>query len=226
MYRYVEARFGDEERFGGIAASAFAPTGDLPPFLMAQLLFPYLAGEQFVARLLEVGGGDWTVVDTAFGVPPAGVDRADHAPAGLPRGRAARAGLGPRPGGRAGGGVARDPRRDARRVAHRSGCSRVRAGPAPRTRPPAGAATATRCSATATSARSSRAGRWDSPRDADEFAAALRAWGAEGLPGAEPAGADAWRTPDGAAVVARRGDVLTLALAPSAALARRAARAD
>ncbi len=58
MYRYVEHRFGAEETFGGLAASAFQPTGDLPPFLMAQLLFPYTAGEAFVGRLLEVGRGE------------------------------------------------------------------------------------------------------------------------------------------------------------------------
>ena len=28
MYRYVDDRFGDEETFGGLAASAFAPTGE------------------------------------------------------------------------------------------------------------------------------------------------------------------------------------------------------
>ena len=225
MNRYVEARFGDEERFGGIAASAFAPTGDLPPFLMAQLLFPYLAGEQFVARLLEVGGGDWTVVDTALAFrPPASTEQIMHPQAYLEveqpervsvRGPAAALGEGWREihGGTLGEWL-------TQRLLARAGGT--------------GAADAAagwggdRYALLGDGDERALVARWtwDSPRDADEFAAALRAWGAEGLPGAEPAGADTWRTPEGAAVVARRGDVLTLALAPSAALARRAARAD
>jgi hypothetical protein len=68
--------------------------------------------------------------------------------------------------------------------------------------------------------------RWDSARDAGEFAAALRAWGDGGLPDSEAAGADGWRTPDGAAALHRAGDTITLALAPDLALARAAARAD
>jgi hypothetical protein len=67
---------------------------------------------------------------------------------------------------------------------------------------------------------------WDSARDADEFTEALRAWGAGGLPDSEPAGADTWTTPGGAAALHRSGDTITLALAPDVALARTAARAD
>jgi hypothetical protein len=67
---------------------------------------------------------------------------------------------------------------------------------------------------------------WDTARDADEFAVALRAWGGEGFPDAAPAGEDAWTGRDGAAAIARRGGTITLALAPRVALARRAARAD
>ena len=48
--------------------------------------------------------------------------------------------------------------------------------------------------------------RWDSPRDAREFAAALRAWAEDGMPGSEPAGRDAWRGRDGVAVVREDGD--------------------
>ena len=79
MYRYVGDRFGEEETFGGLAASAFAPTGSLPPFLMAQLVFPYTAGEAFVSRLVELGGGDWDVVDTALrDRPPASTEQVMH----------------------------------------------------------------------------------------------------------------------------------------------------
>ena len=92
MYRYADARFGAEERFGGIAASAFAPTGDLPPFLMAQLLFPYMAGERVRRRgCSRSAAGDWTVVDTALRFrPPASTEQIMHPQAYL-RGRAARA---------------------------------------------------------------------------------------------------------------------------------------
>ena len=67
---------------------------------------------------------------------------------------------------------------------------------------------------------------WDSPRDADEFAGALRAWGDDGLPDSTPAGEDAWRTPDGAAALHRDGDTVTLVLAPDLDAARTAARAE
>jgi hypothetical protein len=59
MYRYVDHRFGPEEALGGVLSSAFAPTGDLPPFLMAQLLFPYTAGEQSAAS------GPWSTPRSA-----------------------------------------------------------------------------------------------------------------------------------------------------------------
>src|SRR5215207_10676122 len=79
MYRYVEARFGAEELLGGLAASAFGGSGDLPPFLTAQLVFPYTAGEQFVQRLLEVGNGRWKVVDAALRFrPPASTEQILH----------------------------------------------------------------------------------------------------------------------------------------------------
>ncbi len=224
MYRYAGARFGAEERFGGIAASAFAPTGDLPPFLMAQLLFPYVAGEQFVARLLEVGDGGWAVVDTAFRFrPPASTEQILHPQAYLEveqpdrvsvRGPAAALGAGWRElhGGTLGEWL-------TQRMLARAGGTGA-----------AGAAAGWGGDRYALLGDGERRAlvarwRWDTPADADAFAAALRAWGDEGLPDSQPAGADAWRTPGGAAALARRGDALTLALAPSAALARRAARA-
>ena len=72
MYRYVEERFDDEELLAGVAASAFQSTGDLPPFLTAQLVFPYTVGETFVQRLLRVGGGGWRLVDAAMRFRPPG----------------------------------------------------------------------------------------------------------------------------------------------------------
>ena len=67
---------------------------------------------------------------------------------------------------------------------------------------------------------------WDTPGDEREFATALRAWAGEGLPGSEPAGADAWRTPDGAAAIGVSDGAVTLALAPALETARAAALAD
>jgi len=225
MYRYVSARFGPQEQFGGFAASAFQPTGDLPPFLMAQLVFPYLSGEPFVSRLLEVGGGDWTVVDTALEFrPPASTEQILHPQAYLEveqplrvsvRGPAAALGE----AWREVHGGALGEWRTARVLARAGGTGAVKA---------AAGWGGDRYALLADGGERALVARWrwDTPRDADEFAAALRAWGEEGLPGSEPDGEDAWRTPDGAAAIARRGDVLTLALAPDPGLARRAARAD
>ena len=77
MYAYVGEHFTTEEALGGLLSSAFEDTGDLPPFLQAQLLFAYVAGEQFVSELLRRGG--WPLVDTAFEVrPPASTEQVLH----------------------------------------------------------------------------------------------------------------------------------------------------
>jgi hypothetical protein len=70
MVRYAAERFGEEELLAGVAASAFQDTGDLPPFLTAQLVWPYTAGEAFVRRLLRVGGDEWRLVDAAMRFRP------------------------------------------------------------------------------------------------------------------------------------------------------------
>ena len=57
-------RRGDARR---PALLGFEDTGDLPPFIQAQVLFAYVGGEAFVRGLLERGG--WGLVDTAFEVP-------------------------------------------------------------------------------------------------------------------------------------------------------------
>ncbi|HET9740947.1 MAG TPA: hypothetical protein VFP78_22740, partial [Solirubrobacteraceae bacterium] len=68
MYAYVDEHFTAGETLGGLLSSAFQDTGDLPPFLQAQLLFAYVAGERFVSELL--GRGGWKLVDTAYEVRP------------------------------------------------------------------------------------------------------------------------------------------------------------
>jgi hypothetical protein len=224
MYRYVEHRFGAEETFGGLAASAFQPTGNLPPYLMAQLVFPYIAGEAFVARLLEVGRDDWTVVNAALRVrPPVSSEQVMHPQAYLEGD-------------------------DPERVSPRAPVAALGEGWRPLRRTTLGEWATGRLLARAggTAAGDAAAGwggdravllgrgderalvvrwTWDTPRDADGFTRALRAWGDEGLPDSTPAGSDAWRTPDGAAALHRAGSAVTLVLAPSVALARAAARA-
>jgi hypothetical protein len=66
MYAYVGEHFSAEETLGGLLSSAFEDTGDLPPFIQAQVLFAYVGGEAFVSSLLQRGG--WGLVDTAFEV--------------------------------------------------------------------------------------------------------------------------------------------------------------
>ena len=66
MYAYVGEHFSAEETLGGLLSSAFEDTGDLPPFIQAQVLFAYVGGEAFVRELLRRGG--WGLVDTAYKV--------------------------------------------------------------------------------------------------------------------------------------------------------------
>jgi hypothetical protein len=223
MYRYVEERFGAEETFGGLAASAFQPTGNLPPFLMAQLLFPYTAGEAFVARLLEVGRDDWTVVNAALRVrPPTSTEQVLHPRAYLEGDEPRRV-------------VVRTPAAlgEDWRVLRTSTLGEWLTG---RLLARAGGTSWSDAAAGWGGDRALLLGRrndralvarwtWDTRKDADEFTRALRAWGDEGLPDSTPAGADAWRTPSGAAALHRSGDAVTLVLAPSVARASLAARA-
>jgi hypothetical protein len=61
--------------------------------------------------------------------------------------------------------------------------------------------------------------RWDTPRDARQFAAAARRYVSDGLNG-DPAGPDAWTLGDGAAALSEGREATALALAPSVDLAR------
>jgi hypothetical protein len=79
MTAYLQEHFSAEEALGGLVGSAFGDTGDLPPFLEAQVLFPYLGGEQFVSHLLRRAGGRWNLVDTAYELrPPASTEQVLH----------------------------------------------------------------------------------------------------------------------------------------------------
>jgi hypothetical protein len=66
MGDYLTRHFSNEEALSGLLGSATQDTGGLPPFLEAQVLFPYLGGERFIADLRDRADGKWDVVDTAF----------------------------------------------------------------------------------------------------------------------------------------------------------------
>ena len=90
MTAYIQEHFSAEEALGGLLGSAFEDTGDLPPFLEAQVLFPYVGGEQFVSHLLQTRRRALEPGRHRLRAAPAGLDRAGPASAGLPaRGRAA-----------------------------------------------------------------------------------------------------------------------------------------
>jgi hypothetical protein len=67
MFDYLNRHFRADVALGGLLGSTFAGTGTegLPPFVTAGLLFPYTAGQRFVADLVRRAGGDWTLVDLA-----------------------------------------------------------------------------------------------------------------------------------------------------------------
>jgi hypothetical protein len=66
MYAYVQRHFSSEETLGSLLGAAFQDTGGLPPFLEAQVTFPYLGGEAFVDDLRARAGGRWNLVNTAY----------------------------------------------------------------------------------------------------------------------------------------------------------------
>jgi hypothetical protein len=79
MTAYVQEHFSTEEALGGLLGSAFEDTGDLPPFVEAQVLYPYVGGERFVSHLLRRAGGRWDLVDTAYKLrPPASTEQVLH----------------------------------------------------------------------------------------------------------------------------------------------------
>jgi hypothetical protein len=79
MLAYGERHFSAEQTLGGLFASLGQDTGDLPPFVEAQLLFPYLTGQRFIERLYATGDDSWTVVNTAERFrPPASTEQILH----------------------------------------------------------------------------------------------------------------------------------------------------
>ncbi len=77
MFTYAERYFTSEQSLGGLLSSLGQDTGDLPPFIEAQLIFPYVQGQEFIKRLYAAGG--WGVVDAAYRFrPPASSEQIMH----------------------------------------------------------------------------------------------------------------------------------------------------
>jgi hypothetical protein len=220
MYQYAERHFTREEALGGLLSSAFQDPGSLPPFLQAQLVFPYVGGQAFVGELLDRAGGRWALVDTAYRLRvPASTEQVMHPDAYFSGDAPQRVRL--RLGPVLGEGWRRRRAGVFGELATRELLAAVGGGGSGDAaegwggdryelwQGPAAAGCAAPCT---------RADvlvlrwRWDSARDEREFAAKLPGLAQHGAKG-------------GAAVTARRAGTATLAFAPTRALARRAARA-
>ena len=229
MYRYVEKHFTQEEAFAGALSGAFADTAALPPFLEAQLVWPYVGGQRFADVLLERAGGRWDLVDLALRTrPPATTEQVLHPEKYFQVESASRVRL--RVGPLLGGGYSRTSAgtsgefqtREILAAAGGGGSAEAAegwGGDRYELWQPAGGSCAAPCRE-----RSVLVLRWvwDTPRDEREFVAKLRQWVADGLE-AQPAGEGAWTLDGGAVAVARRGGAVSLALAPREPLARRLA---
>ena len=79
MLEYAERHLGPEATLGGFLESAGQDTGSLPPFVEAQLIFPYASGQQFAERLYRTAGNRWAVIDAALRFrPPASTEQVLH----------------------------------------------------------------------------------------------------------------------------------------------------
>jgi hypothetical protein len=210
MYTYAERSFSADQTLAGLFSSLGQDTGDLPPFVQSQLLFPYLAGQKFVDRLYRTGANGWSVMNTAERYRPPvsteqvlhpekylAVEQPDHVrvAAGHVLGKGWRRLVAGTWGEWATGQLLADPG-----PAVGWGGDRYELWQRP------GGACPAPC-------RQRDAlvmhWRWDTRRDAAEFDSALREWLA---------------TRRGPSAIAARDRDVTLALAPSAGLARRLAR--
>src|SRR3954451_3347262 len=79
MFTYAQRHFSPEQTLGGLLSSLGQDTGDLPPFVEAQLVFPYVEGQAFIQHLYEIGGGTWSLVNSAYRFrPPASTEQILH----------------------------------------------------------------------------------------------------------------------------------------------------
>ena len=212
MLTYGERHFSAEQTLGGLFASLGQDTGDLPPFVEAQLLFPYLTGQRFVERLYATGNDSWSVVNTADRFrPPASTEQVLHPEKYLAVEQPERVASRPSRGD-AGGGLAAHRERDLGRVGDR------RAARATRARPRAGEATATSSGSSPPAPARHRAA--SATRSSCAGAGTRAATPAS----SRPRCATGCRGSRARARSPRRGSEVTLALAPDAALAQRLAR--
>jgi hypothetical protein len=68
MYGYVARYFRADVALGGLLGGSLGGgtgTGELPPFVVAGLVFPYVAGQRFVDDLYHRAGRTWTLVNLA-----------------------------------------------------------------------------------------------------------------------------------------------------------------
>jgi hypothetical protein len=209
MEQYMRRYFTAEEALAGTLAGAFADTGQMPAFLQAQTVFPYTGGMRFVQDLLDRAGGSWALVDTAERLrPPASTEQVLHPEryirADEPLPVRVHPALGPAWTRAAAGTWGELQTRELLAAAGGGGSDAAAAGWGGDRwelwRSGADAVLVMRW-------------RWDTARDLREFAQRLRAWTG-----------DAVRPAEHAAAVAVRAGAVTLALAPSPALARRVAR--
>jgi hypothetical protein len=203
MYAYVQRHFTTEETLGGLLGAAFQDTGDLPSFIEAQAVFPYVGGQAFVDELLRRAGGRWALVNTAYRLrPPSSTEQVLHPRAYFeadePKPVTVRARLG-NGWKRASAGTWGE--LQTRELLARSGGGAEEAAAGwggdryELWRSRSGSALIMRW-------------RWDTPRDETEFAARVREFA---------------ESQDRPAVVARRGGTVTLAIAPEPGQARRLA---
>ena len=232
MYAYARRHFTAEETLGGVLGSAFAPTGSLPAFLQAQLVFPYTGGAEFVGALRERAGGRWTLVDLADrSRPPASTEQVMHPekwvrvePPVRVRVRAGEA-LGDGWERAAGGVLGEFQTRELLAGAGGGGSSTAAAGwGGDRYELWRRGGSASCASSCRRDAALIVRWRWDTPADAREFAAKLRQWVPDGL-GATAQDGGGFGIDGGRVAVAARDGAVTLAMAPSGPLARRLAAA-
>jgi hypothetical protein len=208
-------------------------TGDVPKFVVDQLEWTYLGGQEFVSELRRLAGG-WKLVDYAIRYrPPTSSEQVIHPSKYVHDERPLKVGIDPpalrEAGWRpvAGGDIGEfataqllelgDDEPDARRAAAGWGGDRYelwRRDVAP--------------SACAADCRSDLVlvlgWRWDTSHDAAQFARAARRYLTGGLDATATA-EGAYELPGGAAAIGTEPDSTTIVLAPDAQLARRAATA-
>ena len=207
---------GRDELLSQIALVDLLETSsDLPPYMQRSLVFPYARGARFVDAI-----GTWEGANEALrGDGPTSTEQVIHPEKYRSGDDPLPVGAGPSPGGswkRAADGTVGE--FDTGELI-RSSDSPVRA---------ARAAAGWGGGRYVMWERGDEAAlvlrwRWDTPRDAAEFVAALPRYVEQTLDG-RPAEAGSWRAPERGFVAVAAGAVVRLAIAPSRALARRLAR--